>query len=81
MKTKFDVRSVICGALLGAVAVFTVAAANAKRTSWEYTAQYFNGSHPDTTAITKLGDEGWEMVGHFAGPEGKYPGFYFKRER
>ena len=81
MKRKIDVRSLAAGVLLGAAAVFTVAAAGDKRTSWEYTTHYYNASHPDVQAINKLGNEGWEMVGHFAGAEGKYPGFVFKRER
>ena len=81
MKSKFDVRSLLVGALLGAVIMFTVAASNIKRTSWDYTTQYYNGSHPDIEATKKLGSEGWELVGYFAGPEGKYPGFIFKRER
>ena len=80
MTSKLDIRSLICGALLGAAIIFSVGAAN-RRTSWEYTAQSHNGSHPDTAALAKLGNEGWELVGFYTGPEGKYPGFIFKRER
>ena len=81
MKNKFEITNLLCGALLGAALVFTVGAANSRRTSWEYTTHYYSSSHPDTAALSKLGNEGWEMVGYFAGPDGKHPGFVFKRER
>ena len=81
MKSRFDIRSLLVGAFLGVVIMFTIAAANNRRTSWEYTTVYYNGSHPNVEAVNKLGNEGWELVGCFAGPEAKYPGFIFKRER
>jgi len=81
MKKKFDIRSLVCGAMLGASIVFTVAAANSKRTSWEYTTHYYNASHPEVAALNKLGNDGWELVGYFGGREDKNPGFIFKRER
>ena len=81
MNRKFDIRSLLVGAVLGAVIVFTVAAANSKRSSWEYTAYYYNAAQPDLDAIKKLGNDGWELATYFGGPDGKNPGFIFMRER
>jgi hypothetical protein len=61
--------------------VFTVAAAKTKRSSWEYTSYYYTESHPDITAINKLGNDGWDLVSSFSGHDARAPGFIFKRER
>jgi hypothetical protein len=81
MNRKFDVRSLLIGAVLGAVIVFVVAAANNKQPAWEYTAYYYSTPRPDMDALKKLGNEGWELATYFDGPDGKSPGFIFMRER
>ena len=81
MNSKFEITNLLCGALLGAALVFTVGAAKSRHTSWDYTTHYYSSSHPDTVALSKLGNEGWEMVDYFGGHDDKKPGFIFKRER
>jgi len=81
MNRKFDIRSLLVGAVLGAAIVFTVAAANNKQPAWEYTAYYYSTPRPDLEAIKKLGNDGWELASYFDGPDGKNPGFIFMRER
>lgn len=64
MKTKFDIKSIICGALLGAVLVFTIGAATGTtRVAWEYRVIMAPPVATMEKAMNTAADEGWEVVG------------------
>ncbi|MFN7138484.1 MAG: hypothetical protein ACK4UN_04005 [Limisphaerales bacterium] len=81
MKRTLHLQSLALGALLGAIIVFTVAAGSTQKTAWEYRSHYLHGSHANMETINNLGNQGWELVGFFNSPDGKYPGLMFKRTR
>src|SRR5688572_7308599 len=65
MKSKIHIKSMVLGTLLGAVIVFSVAAATTpvKRTVWEY--KVVEGSIRDETLAGKINSNvsaGWEFV-------------------
>ena len=67
MKYKFDVRSMIVGALLGAASVLTTAAVTGGRTTWNYHIIY--GRLSSTIDLPSIGEQldqaasnGWEVV-------------------
>jgi hypothetical protein len=67
MKTKFDIKSMVLGALLGAATFFSVAAAADERAVWEY--QVVTGTVFGSDSKGQLGDaintaanQGWQFV-------------------
>jgi len=81
MKMKFDIRSLVCGALVGAaVVLLTGAAAQQQEKGWEYTSHYFGrGNQAPVEELNKLGEQGWEMAAPLGGSDGLTHGFVFKR--
>ena len=63
MKT-LDLKSLLIGILLTMVIVaFMLIATSSTSRSWEYTGVYSGGIAIDPE-VSKLGDEGWEVVGY-----------------
>jgi hypothetical protein len=83
MKMKFDIRSLVCGALLGAAAILlTGAALDSQNTAWEYTVHtYGGGFQPKIENLNKLGAEGWELAAPLTATDGAARGFVFKRRK
>lgn len=82
MRKKIDLKSLFFGALLGAVTLFSIAAAkNTETSAWDYTTYFYRGSHPPVEGIQKLGDGGWELVSAIATDGGRTSGFIFKRPK
>ena len=81
MKTTFDIRSLVCGTLLGAaVILLTGATAQQQENGWEYTTHFYSrGSQAPVQELNKLGADGWELAAPLAGGEGVTHGFVFKR--
>jgi len=86
MKRKLDIKSMVLGALLGAVIVFSVGAATGgSRTVWEYKVVRGNiKGNDDAGALDKYINNaiagGWDFVS--ASPLGDISGFaVLKRER
>ena len=64
MKTKFDIKSIVCGTLLGAAIVFTVGAAGqSQRTTWEYRVLHEQPVATMEKALNSAAADGWEFVG------------------
>ena len=64
MKTKFDIKSIVCGVLLGAGIVFTVGAATAvPKITWEYRVLKGQPVSEMESALNVAAAEGWELVG------------------
>jgi len=65
MKDKFDIKSLVIGALLGAVIMFTVAAATARAT-WDYkiiSGRLGQSAHPPLAQqLDQAAAEGWDVV-------------------
>ena len=85
MKNKIDIKSLVLGALLGAVVVLSAAAATTSggRTVWEYqtvqgTVQGNEAKLDD--AINKQGSQGWEFVSASHSTE-KYGFAIMRREK
>ncbi len=81
MKTTFDIRSLVCGTLLGgAIILLTGATAQQQEKGWEYTTHFYaRGSQAPIQELNKLGADGWELAAPLAGGEGLTHGFVFKR--
>lgn len=82
MKTKFDLRSLLCGALVGAAVVLLTAAAAREQPNegWEYSVHYYaRGNQAPVPELNRLGEQGWEVAAALAGAEGVTHGFIFKR--
>ena len=81
MKTTFDIRSLVCGTLLGgAVILLTGATAQQQEKGWEYTTHFYGrGQSVPIQELNKLGADGWELAAPLAGSEGLTHGFVFKR--
>ena len=82
MKMKFDIRSLVCGALVGGAVVLLTGAAGEgqKDKGWEYTTHtYGGGFQPPVENLNKLGAEGWELAAALAADDGGTRGFVFKR--
>ncbi len=67
MKTKFDIKSVFSGALLGAALVLALGAAtNQSRTAWEYSVEWITLNQGNTSAsaiqLESINKQGWELV-------------------
>ena len=65
MKKKIDIKSMVFGALLGTVIVFSVAAANDGRAVWEYkvvAGTVLGTEAPLDNVINRSVNEGWEFV-------------------
>jgi hypothetical protein len=65
MKAKFDVKSLVAGALLGAVVIFSAAAARSSRTNWEYkivAGKVLGNESQLDIAINIEAATGWEFV-------------------
>jgi len=78
---KFDIRSLVSGALVGAaVVLLTGAAVQQQDKGWEYTTRYYDrGNQAPIQELNKLGEQGWEVAAPVAGGEGLTHGFVFKR--
>jgi hypothetical protein len=62
MKMKFDIRSLVCGALVGVAIVLLTGAAGEGQKGWEYTRVYYGrGNQAPMEELNKLGEQGWEM--------------------
>jgi hypothetical protein len=81
MKITFDIRSLLCGALLGAaVILLTGATGQQQDKGWEYTTHFYaRGNQAPIPELNKLGADGWELAAALAGSEGLTHGFVFKR--
>jgi hypothetical protein len=79
MKNKIDITSMVLGALLGAVIVFSVAAATPNRTSWEYKVVISNVRDLEARINTTAAD-GFEFESA-AGMEGQAAFAVLKREK
>jgi hypothetical protein len=82
MKMKFDIRSLMCGGLVGAAAILLTGAAprEQQQKGWEYTSHYVDrGNQAPIQELNKLGADGWELAAPLAGGEGLTHGFIFKR--
>ena len=79
MKSKLDIKSMVLGALLGAVIVFSVAAATPNRTSWEYKVVISNVRDLEARINTTAAD-GFEFESA-AGMEGQAAFAVLKREK
>ena len=74
MKTRFDIKSMALGVCLGAVAVFSIAAATREATPiWEYKCLYqlTAPSRNLIGAINEAANEGWEVVGYAVSENGE----------
>jgi hypothetical protein len=85
MKKKIDVKSLVLGALLGGVIVFSIAAATPepKHVVWEYqtvTGKIFRGDQNLGDAINASAGQGWEFVSAFHGVE-QYAVAVMRREK
>ena len=79
MKTTFDIRSLVCGTLLGG-AVILLTGATTQEKGWEYTTHFYaRGQSVPIQELNKLGADGWELAAPMAGGEGLTHGFVFKR--
>ena len=79
MKTTFDIRSLVCGTLLGG-AVILLTGATTQEKGWEYTTHFYaRGQSVPIPELNKLGADGWELAAPMAGGEGLTHGFVFKR--
>jgi len=80
MKMKFDVRSLVCGALVGVAVVLLTGAAGEGQKGWEYTTRYYDrGNQAPIQELNKLGADAWELAAPVAGADGLTQGFVFKR--
>ena len=81
MKTTFDIRSLVCGTLLGgAIILLTGATAQQQEKGWEYTTHFYaRGQSVPIQELNKLGADAWELAAPMAGGEGLTHGFVFKR--
>jgi hypothetical protein len=82
MNSKFSLKGLLMGALLGAVIVLSVGAVENRRTSWEYKTAY-NLSNEE---LNKLGDAEWELTGFCFSPRSPdqandYFRYVFKRAK
>ncbi len=77
----FDIRSLLCGTLLGAAIILLTGAARQQQLEgWEYTTHFYaRGNQAPIPELNKLGDQGWELAAPLAGSEGVTHGFVFKR--
>ncbi len=69
MKIKMDIKSLALGILLGAITVFSIAAATRESTpTWEYQFLYLHSvpNHNLIGAINTAAIEGWEVVNYTA---------------
>ena len=83
MKKLFDLKSVLFGVAIGAIALFSVGAATSTETrnkTWEYT-MHFYGAQPNGDKLNQIGALGWELVAHIppSPTDGNGGGFIFKR--
>jgi len=67
MKTTLDIKSIICGALLGAGCMFTIGAANRPAsTPWEYSVEWISLDQGNTDAcavqLDSINKKGWELL-------------------
>ncbi len=64
MKKNIDVRSLLVGVLLGAVAIIGVAAANNHNTVWEYKliGANYSGKGEELRQMNAAAEEGWEAI-------------------
>jgi len=72
MQNKIDIKSMILGAILGAVILLSVGAATSTRTNWEYKVvpgKYFTGDQHLGDAINRNAIEGWDFVSASHGTE------------
>jgi hypothetical protein len=59
-----DPKSLIIGALLGGLAIFTIAADSRRSTAWEYNTVYQQiPAYLYTKTINETATNGWELVG------------------
>jgi hypothetical protein len=80
MKMKFDIRSLVCGALVGVAVVLLTGAGGEGQKGWEYTSHYYGrGNQAPIVELNKMGADGWELAAPLAGGEGLTHGFVFKR--
>jgi len=82
MKLKFDIRSLTCGALVGAAIILLTGAAGERpqNTGWEYTTwTYGGGFQPQLPELNKRGEDGWELAAPLDSDGGGTRGFVFKR--
>jgi len=69
MRTKLDIKSIICGALLGAGLLFTIGAATGTaRITWEYRVLKGQPVSGMESALNTAAAEGWEFVGVTSDP-------------
>ncbi len=63
MKNRFDIRSIVFGAVLSAVILLALGATSSRNPSWEYeTYRGYNRTTQASDAINRIGSEGWELV-------------------
>jgi hypothetical protein len=80
MKTRFDIRSLLCGTLLGgAIILLTGAAGQQQDKGWEYTTHIYGKEHPPVAELNKLGADGWELSVAAVAGEGSARALIFKR--
>ena len=82
MKMKFDIRSLVCGSLVGVAVVLLTGAAGEgqKDKGWEYTSHYYGrGDQAPIQELNKMGADGWELAAPVAMGDGWTHGFVFKR--
>jgi hypothetical protein len=83
MKTKLDIKSTICGALLGAGLVFAVGAATSPRATWDYRIESVGGGNPvgeRQAVLQKWAQDGWELHSVVSDSRGVLH-FFFRRSR
>jgi hypothetical protein len=79
MKMKFDIRSLVCGALVGAAVILLTGAAGQGEKGWEYTNHFSGtGNQAPIETLNKLGEQGWELCAPLATHDGTH-GYLFKR--
>ena len=82
MKQKFDIKSMVIGAFLGAVIVFSVAAATGRRT-WDYkliAGRLGKSSNPPLAQqLERAAAEGWDVI--TATSEDGYPVLILRRQK
>jgi len=80
MKITFDIRSLVCGTLLGvAIILLTGAARQQQHEGWEYKTHIYGKEHPPVAELNKLGDDGWELSVAAVPSEGSTRALIFKR--
>ena len=67
MARKFDIKSMVLGALLGGIIMFSVAAATTEKTTWEYKIISchlvpYDKQNALGPQLDKAAADGWELV-------------------